>query len=194
MGRRAASAVGTVVFPRIDPDARDVKLAQLLAQELRANPGNWQETSEGRETLPATRFTAARALTYRTSQDERQALADDQYDSFFDTGEIGPALAGELIRRYNAKRQAGHWAPDVGSLSWAERRARPRSDVELEEQHVAVGDDVLLALHPVEPLLARGRHRSARDQVVVCDGFGLDEPAFEVGVDDAGGLGAVSPA
>jgi hypothetical protein len=109
--------VGTVAFPRIDPDARDVKLAQLLAQELRANPGNWQETSEGGDVLPATRFTAARALAYRSSQDNRHALADDQYQTFFDTGEIGPALAAELIRRYNVKRQAGHWAPDVGSLT-----------------------------------------------------------------------------
>ncbi len=108
--------VGTVVFPRIDPEARDAKLVQLLAQELRANPGNWQQTPDGRDGLPATRFTAARVLAYRASQDQRQALADDDYASFFQTGEIGPALEAELIRRYTAKRQAGHWVPDVGPL------------------------------------------------------------------------------
>jgi hypothetical protein len=61
-------------------------------------------------------------------------------------------------------------------------------DVELEQQHVAVLDDVFLAFHPVEALLARGGHRAAFHEVVVGHGLGLDEPALEVGVDDAGRL------
>ena len=119
-------SVGTTISPhvrsweeriRIDPDAREAQMVQLLAQELRANPGNWQETSGSGNVLPATLFTAARQLAYRASQDNRHGLADDQYQGFFDAGKIGPALAEELIRRYNAKRQVGHWAPDVGPLT-----------------------------------------------------------------------------
>ena len=101
-------AVGTVTFPKTDPAARGSKLTALLASELGANPGNWDETSEGdHSSLPATRFTAARALAYRTSQQQRQALPDAQYQSFFQRGEIGHDLAAELVRRCNAKRAAG---------------------------------------------------------------------------------------
>ena len=112
--------VGTVTFPRVDPDAREVKLTALLASELGANPGNWLETPDGTgASLPSTRFTAARFLAYRASQKNRGALSDESYAAFFERGEIGPDLARELVRRYEAKRAAGHWVPDVGELALA---------------------------------------------------------------------------
>jgi len=109
--------VGTVTFPQIDPDAMETKLIALLASELGANPGNWQETpDEAAASLPATRFTAARSLCYRASQKNRGALPDESYAAFFDRGEVDAALARELVSRYAAKRAAGHWVPDVGDL------------------------------------------------------------------------------
>jgi hypothetical protein len=109
--------VGTVVFPQVNADARDSKLLALLASELGANPGNWQETSDGSEAdLPATRFTAARFLAYRASQQHRGALPDESYRSFFDTGEVSDALAATLIARYDDKQASGHWVPDLGRL------------------------------------------------------------------------------
>jgi len=113
-------AVGSVTFPKVNPDTAEAKLTALLASELGANPGNWDETPEGPPpALPATRFTAARQLAYRASQQARHALPDESYASFFERGEIGPALAAELIRRYQQKRAAGHWVPDVGELPLA---------------------------------------------------------------------------
>jgi hypothetical protein len=110
--------VGTVVFPRTDPDASSAKLVAMLASELGANPANWQETPDDTgQRLPSTRFTAARQLAYQASQQARQVLPDDAYASFFERGEVAPALATELIRRYQAKRAAGHWVPDLGELS-----------------------------------------------------------------------------
>ena len=113
-------SVGTITFPKTDPDTREAKLTALLASELGANPGNWEETSEGpASALPATRFTAARKLAYRASQETRAALGEETYASFFASGEISPPLADELIRRYQEKRAAGHWVPDIGELSFA---------------------------------------------------------------------------
>jgi len=107
-----------VVFPKTDPESSQAKLTALLASEIGANPGNWEETPEApASALPATRFTAARQLAYRASQQARHALADESYASFFKTGEVGGELATELIRRYEEKRSAGHWVPDVGELS-----------------------------------------------------------------------------
>ncbi len=113
-----AVTVGTVTFPKIDPGAADAKLTALLASEMGANPGNWDETPAGPgSSLPATRFTAARHLVYRASQKSRHALEDDAYQSFFERGEIGKTLATELVRRYEQKRKAGHWVPDVGEVA-----------------------------------------------------------------------------
>jgi hypothetical protein len=112
-------AVGTVTFPETDPNALPTKLTALLASELGANPGNWDETPDGSPALPATRFTAARFLAYRASQEARKALSAERYASFFERGEISAALAGELVRRYQEKRAAGHWVPDVGELAGA---------------------------------------------------------------------------
>jgi hypothetical protein len=110
-------AVGTVTFPKTDFTSPEARLTELLASELGASPGNWQETDSTAAPLPATRFTAARQLAYRASQDARGALAEDHYQAFFERGEISPALAGELVRRYQHKRVAGHWVPDVGEIS-----------------------------------------------------------------------------
>jgi hypothetical protein len=54
---------------------------------------------------------------YKVSQRVRNALPEAQYASFFETGTIEPALATELLRRYQQKRAAGHGAPDVGEIS-----------------------------------------------------------------------------
>ena len=110
--------VGTVTFPQTDAGSTRAKLTALLASELGANPGNWDETSdEAPAALPATRFTAARFLAYRSSQKNRGALAEESYASFFARGEIDPDLARELVRRYAAKRAIGHWVPDVGEVA-----------------------------------------------------------------------------
>jgi hypothetical protein len=111
--------VGTVTFPIAAPDSVDVKLEALLAAEMGANQGNWIEDDRGTSAsgLPATEYTAARFLAYRVSQRLRDALFDDAYASFFEKGEIAPALAGELVRRYQQKRAAGHNVPDVGEVA-----------------------------------------------------------------------------
>lgn len=104
--------VGTVTFPKIDPTQEDARLVALLATEMGANQGNWEEsTDEGGSDLPATAFTAARKLAYRASQKSRGALADTDYESFFERGEIAPTLAAELKRRHDAKVAAKHWVP-----------------------------------------------------------------------------------
>jgi hypothetical protein len=111
--------VGRVTFPASDPSALQTKLVALLATEMGANQGNWIEDDRADATsdLPATEYTAARFLAYRVSQRMRHALPEAQYASFFDNGVVEPALAAELLRRYDAKRAAGHGAPDVGELS-----------------------------------------------------------------------------
>jgi hypothetical protein len=94
--------VGTVLFPKVDPETREAKLVALLASDMGANPGNWmQRRDEGAETeLPATEFTAGRFLAYRRSQEGRNALPESLYKSFFVTGELSSELVTELIRRY----------------------------------------------------------------------------------------------
>jgi len=109
--------VGTVTFPKCDPTTREARLVALLASELGANAGNWDEIPDGpRVGLPATRFTAARSLAYRESQRNRDALPDDAYAAFFTDGAISDALSHELVRRYQDKRAAGHWVPDLGEF------------------------------------------------------------------------------
>ena len=39
--------------------------------------------------------------------------------SFFERGEITADLSRDLIRRFEARRSAGHWVPDVGERSLA---------------------------------------------------------------------------
>jgi hypothetical protein len=111
--------VGSVSFPQTNSELREARLAALLASEMGANPGNWvSRKGEGpAPAIPATEFTAARSFVYRKSQQERHALPEAMYESFFANGEINPELAAELIRRYNEKRQSGHGSPAVGDLS-----------------------------------------------------------------------------
>jgi hypothetical protein len=111
--------VGTVTFPMAATDSAEARLQALLAAEMGANQGNWVEDDRGTtgSGLPATEYTAARFLAYRVSQRLRNALPDAAYASFFDQGDIDPALARELVRRYQQKRAAGHNIPDVGEVS-----------------------------------------------------------------------------
>ena len=60
--------------------------------------------------------------------------------------------------------------------------------VEAEVDHVAVLDDVLLALAAQQALFLRRRDAAAADHVVEIDRFGADEAALDVGVDLARGL------
>ena len=57
-----------------------------------------------------------------------------------------------------------------------------------EMQHVAVGDHVVLAFEPQLAGIARAGLAAAGDIVVIADGFGADEAALEIGMDDAGRL------
>jgi hypothetical protein len=111
--------VGTVTFLKAGTDSMDTRLQALLAAEMGANQGNWVEDDRGTPDsgLPATEYTAARFLAYRVSQRLRNALPDEAYASFFDKGDIDQALARELARRYQEKRAAGHYVPDVGEVS-----------------------------------------------------------------------------
>lgn len=113
--------VGTVTFPVADPAAMETKLMALLASEMGANQGNWIEDDRGGAAadLPATEYTAARFLAYRVSQRTRNALPEAQYATFFEHGTIDPALAAELLRRYQQKRAAGHGQPDLGAVTIA---------------------------------------------------------------------------
>ena len=111
--------VGTVAFPTTAADSVEARLLAVLASEMGANQGNWVEDDRGTSAsgLPATEYTAARFVAYRVSQRHRDALPDEAYASFFGTGAIEPALAAELVRRYQQKRAAGHYVPSVGELT-----------------------------------------------------------------------------
>ena len=113
--------VGSVTFPVADPAAMETKLTALLASEMGANQGNWIEDDRGGAApeLPATEYTAARFLAYRVSQRTRNALPEAQYATFFEHGAIEPALAAELLRRYQQKRASGHGQPDLGAVTIA---------------------------------------------------------------------------
>lgn len=110
--------VGTVTFPKSDPASTEAKLLALLASEMGANQANWIERpGQPAPAFPATEYTAARALAYRTSQQGRDALPEAQYESFFESGEVSRLLASELIRRYHEKRATGHAVPNVGDVA-----------------------------------------------------------------------------
>ena len=95
-------------------DTTGAKQVALLASELGANAGNWDEIPGGQApALAATRFTAARQLVYRASHD-RGALPEASYASFFEAGTIAPEAGRSWSARYHHKRAAGHWVPHVG--------------------------------------------------------------------------------
>jgi len=109
--------VGTVTFPMTDFETRHAKLVSLLASEMGANPGNWiSQPANSSPEIPATEFTAGRFVVYRKSQQGRNALSEDRYESFFAQGNIDDELAAELIVRYHHKRNAGHAVADLGAL------------------------------------------------------------------------------
>src|SRR6266511_6365951 len=89
--------------------------------------------------------------------------------------ESSPGIAGDI------RREA--WRGWTGS-----------SDGESDVEDVALTDLVVLALDPDLALLLGGIHRAGRDQLVVRDHLGPDEPAFEIGVDHARGLGRLRTA
>src|SRR6266487_2695086 len=62
-------------------------------------------------------------------------------------------------------------------------------EVEPEEDHVAVLNDVILAFLADQALLLRRGHGTRGDQIGVGDRLRLDEASLEVGVDDPGGGG-----
>ena len=62
-------------------------------------------------------------------------------------------------------------------------RLRPGSHVEAHVQHVAVLDDVRLALEPLQAAPRRLRVRAGLDEVVPADHLGADEAARDVRVD-----------
>ena len=104
--------VGTITFPKTDPDSEGVRLWALLASEMGANPGNWVHDKENSIKEPATEFGTARKIAYQRSQEGRGALEPKWYQSVFETGQIGPDLERELTRRRAEKEKAGHvgWA------------------------------------------------------------------------------------
>ena len=107
-----------------------------------------------------------------------------------------PDQGGRRLCRLPPPPRRPSWSPTASGEALARGVAGPlaaaRSHVEPEQHHVAVGDDVLLALAPHRAGLARGD--LAPEPVVVgeLDGLGADEPLLEVGVDDARPLGAPS--
>src|SRR5438270_7274767 len=69
------------------------------------------------------------------------------------------------------------------------RSSRQASDIEAEEGDVPILHHVVAPFEPhLSPFPCRGVG-SRRNQVIVGDDLRLDEPALDVAVDDAGGLG-----
>src|SRR5687768_1091598 len=68
-------------------------------------------------------------------------------------------------------------------------RAGFQLHIELEEQHISVLHDVLFSFHAIEAFVSRRRNGTAFYEVAISHRFGLDEPSFEIGVDDTSGLG-----
>src|SRR5690554_8149440 len=66
---------------------------------------------------------------------------------------------------------------------------RPASDIEAEVDHVAILDDVLLALQAPLAGVLRALFAAQGDKVIIGDDLGADEALLEVGVDDPGRLG-----
>jgi hypothetical protein len=100
--------VGMLTFPKTNLNSDEAGLWAILATEMGANPGNWIADKFTSIREPATEFGVARKIAYQTSQEGRNALKPDSYQTVFNTGAIAPALAEELIGRHNTKLKAGH--------------------------------------------------------------------------------------
>jgi hypothetical protein len=86
----------------------------LLASELGANAGNWDEN--GRRFafgVAGHAFHGSAGARLPRKPEERGVLPEEAYASFFTDGKIPDSLARDLIGRYQAKRAAGHWVPDL---------------------------------------------------------------------------------
>ena len=85
-------------------------------------------------------------------------------------------------------RSGGRRGAELDAVPRSAGNARPL-DVEAEQQDVAVLDDIFLAFRAHLARVLGAGLAAERDEIVVGDGFGADEPALEVGVDLARGLG-----
>jgi hypothetical protein len=100
--------VGSIEFPQIDVDSDESMLWATLASEMGANPGNWIADAANSIPEPSTEFMVARKIAYQKSQQGRDALPPDAYQSIFSGAPISPELARELRRRRQTKGDTGH--------------------------------------------------------------------------------------
>src|SRR5688572_22851359 len=75
------------------------------------------------------------------------------------------------------------------SCTEVKRPGQSISDVKFEQYNVAILHHVFLAFHTVKSLFPGAGGGAAFHQIVESHGFGLDEPALEIGVNHARGLG-----
>src|SRR6478735_7344431 len=92
---------------------------------------------------------------------------------------------GGTIHLLNRKTRKAE-TPALGAVA-VQSSYGTSSHVEAKQHHVAVADDVVLALGPHDALLARAFPSVVRDELVVADRLGADESALEVGVDHSRG-------
>ncbi len=59
--------------------------------------------------------------------------------------------------------------------------------------HIAIGDDIFLALQPQFPRLARAAFTLERNVILIGDGLGADEALLEIRMNDAAACGAFMP-
>jgi hypothetical protein len=64
-------------------------------------------------------------------------------------------------------------------ISQAGAKDVPKLNVKFKQQHIAVLHDVFLAFHGVKAFFAGCADGTAFNEIVVSDGFGVDEAAFE---------------
>jgi hypothetical protein len=101
-------AVAKLSFPRTDAASEEAQLWATLAAEIGANAANWVANKDNSIPYPASEFGNARRLAYALSQKGRGALDAEACRTVFETGEIGPELEKELLRRRDLKQKLGH--------------------------------------------------------------------------------------
>ena len=99
----------------------------------------------------------------------------------------------EMKRSWQEKPRKARFSEKRGSCFSSPAAACAASDVEQEVHHVAILDDIFLAFGAHLARVLGALLALEGDEVVEGDGLGADEAALEVAVDDACGLGAVSP-